>query len=47
MSNPWKNQPRVASAPQTAGGIKNKFEDLAKPEPKPQIIRGKTTYVEV
>lgn len=32
------------SAPAGAGSLKNKFEDLAKPEPKPQIIKGKTTW---
>jgi hypothetical protein len=36
---------KVNSAPAGAGSLKNKFEDLAKPEPKPQIIKGKTTYV--
>jgi hypothetical protein len=36
---------QLNAAPAGAGSLKNKFEDLAKPEPKPQIIKGKTTYV--
>ncbi|KAL6067091.1 PEST proteolytic signal-containing nuclear protein [Balamuthia mandrillaris] len=43
-NNPWKDQPRVGGAPATAGSIKNKFEEMGKPAPKPQIIKGKTTW---
>jgi len=38
--NPWKEQKATG-----ATGLKNKFEDLAKLEPKPTIIKGKTTCV--
>jgi len=39
QANPWKEQRATG-----ATGLKNRFEDLAKPEPKPTIIRGKTTW---
>jgi len=48
-SNPWKQQEAASGVakPTAAAGARGKaaaFEQMAKPEPKPQIIKGKTTW---
>ena len=40
-NNPFMQQGGVQAS--GAKGLANRFEDLAKPEEKPKIIKGKTT----